>query len=215
MHLASPRLLALTLIAASGVVTAAQADHNRFKWRDAAGNLHYSDALPSDASRYGYDVVNPQGLVVRHVERAKTSDEQAAAKIAAAKAQVERKQTDALARADEQLLTGYPQESDLERAQQQRREMLDQQVNAAQISLRSQEQTLADLLSRAADAERGNKKLPEAQVQQLAVMRKQVDNQRLTLERRQSERAQADARFESETQRYRELKAKVAAQQPH
>ena len=216
MRFLLPRLLAFTLLAATAataVLAADHADHNRFKWRDAGGNLHYADALPTDAASYGYDVVNPSGLVIKHVDRAKTSAELAAAKAAESKVQAERTRADTLARADKQLLNGYPQESDLKRAQQQQRDMLDQQVGTAQISLRSQEQTLADLLGRAAEVERGNKKLSDAQAQQLANVRKQVDAQRRTVERRESERQQADAKFESETQRYRQLKTALAAHQ--
>lgn len=211
----SRHLLALGLLVPLACASAAsqQADHNRYKWRDAGGNLHYGDALPADAATLGYDIVNPRGLVVKHVERAKTSAELAAAKAAEAAAQAERNRADAVARADTQLLSGYPQESDLKRVQQQQLDMLDQQVGAAKISLRNQEQTLADLLGRAADAERSNKKLPEAQARQLATVRKQVDDQRLAVERRENERKQADAKFLAETQRYRELKAKVAAHQ--
>lgn len=217
MRFPLPRPFALALLATlAGAAVAAdrpQLDHNRFKWRDAQGNLHYSDVLPTDASRYGYEVVSPQGLIVKHVERARTPAEIAAAKASATRVQAERTHADALARADAQLLSGYPEESDLKRAQQQKIELLDQQVNAAQISLRSQEQTLADLLSRAADAERGDKKLPEAQARQLASMRKQVDDQRMTVVRRESERQAADEKFEIETLRYRALKAKLAEQQ--
>ncbi len=208
-------LIALSLLAAMAVAAAPanNADRNRFKWRDAGGNLHYGDALPTDAATLGYDVVNPRGLVIKHVDRAKTSAELAAAKAAEAKAQAEKAVIDAQARADAQLLSGYPQESDLKRAQQQQRDMLDQQVGAARISLRSQEQTLADLLGRAADAERSNKKIPDEQARQLATVRKQVDAQRLTVERRENERKQADVRFQSETQRYRQLKAAQATNQ--
>ena len=90
--------------------------------------------------------------------------------------------------------------------------MLDQQIIAAQISLRSQEQVLADLLGRAAEEERNKKPLSDAQARQLARMRKEVDDQRLAVERRQGEREAAVGSFETETARYRELKAKIAAQ---
>lgn len=216
MPFSLPRLLSAVLVAAvsANACAANVGDHNRFKWHDAAGNLHYSDALPAEAAKLGYDVVNPQGLVVKRVERAKTTDELNAAKAAMAKAQVEQNAADAHARADQQLLTGYPAESDLKRAQQQKLEMLDQQVVAAQISLRSQEQLLADLLNRAAEAERTGKALPTAQAAQLAKARKQVDAQRLTLEHRQAEHDNAGAQFEAETARYRELKAKLGEQSP-
>lgn len=203
------------VISASACAAGAAMDHNRFKWHDAAGNLHYSDALPPEAAKLGYEVVNPQGLVVKRVERAKTSAELSAAKTDLAQAHAEREAADAHTRADQQLISGYPAESDLKRAQQQKLEMLNQQVIAAQISVRSEEQLLADLLNRAAETERANKALPEAQATELAKVRKQVDSQRLTLERRQADRDNAGAQFEAETARYRSLKAKLAEpQQP-
>ena len=214
-RVARPIVIALCAGASAGVFAAsAGLDHNRFKWHDPAGNLHYSDTLPPEAAKYGYEVVSPQGIVVKHVERAKTSAELAAAKTAAARAQSERDVTAAQAREDERLISGYPEESDLKRAQAQKLEMLGQQVVAAQISLRSQEQVLADLLGRAAEAERNGKVLPEAQARQLASLRKQVDEQRAVVDRRQAEHDNAGAQFEQETARYRKLKAKLAEREP-
>lgn len=213
MYFSVSRLLTAVLaavVSATALAASGGADHNRFKWRDTAGNLHYGDALPPEAAKLGYEVVNPQGLVVKRVERTKTSAELSAAKMELAKSQAERNSVDAHTRADQQLLSANPTENDLKRGQQQKLEMLNQQVVAAQISLRSQEQALADLLDRAAETERGNKTLPEAQAAQLAKARKQVDNQRLTLARRQGDRDNAGAQFDAETARYRDLKAKLA-----
>ena len=214
-----PLAAALAVILGCDIAAAAPTsqDHNRFKWRDAQGNLHYSDSVPAEATRLGYDIVNPQGLVVKHVERAKTDAESAAAKSEAAKAAAVRRIAEQHARDDEQLLSNYPQEDDLRYAQKQQREMLDQQVKAADASLRNQEQSLADLLDRAAEAERTGKELPADQVSQLARMRKQVDNQRMAVSQRESERDKASSHFEDEIAHYRELKAKLkpaAVQQP-
>ncbi|MEO7323315.1 MAG: DUF4124 domain-containing protein [Dokdonella sp.] len=214
MRLSLPRVVFFVLATCVGVFAhAGSGDRNRYKWRDSAGNLQYSDSLPAEAAKYGYEIVGPQGIVIKRVERAKTAAELAAAKAAAATAQVEQNKIAADERADEQLISGYPEESDLKRTQQQKLEMLDQQIVAAQISLRSQEQALADLLGRAADEERNKKTLSDFQARQLAKMRKQVDDQRLTVERRQSERQNAVGSFEAEIVRYRELKAKLAAPQ--
>jgi hypothetical protein len=201
---AAVALLALALAGAGQA--AGNLDHNRYKWRDAQGNLHYGDTLPADAARLGYEIVNPQGLVIKRVERAKTPEELAAAKAVAAREQAARAKAEELARADAQLLAGYPEERDLRRAQQQKLELLEQQVAAARVSLRSQEQTLADSLARAADAERTNRGLPEAEASRLAALRQQVVNQRLTVNRREAERAAAEEDFERELARYRELR---------
>jgi hypothetical protein len=215
-HISScPLVLAFAIVWASTAVaagTTASGNHNRYKWHDAAGNLHYGDALPPEAAKFGYEVVSPQGVVIKRVERAKTAEEIAAAKVSAAKAQSEREETDKQNRTDAQLVAAYPTEEDLKRAHAQRLEIMDQQVGAAQISLRSQEQTLADMLSRAAEAELTGVALPGGQAKQLADMRKQVDEQRIAVARKEGERDQASARFDAEVAHYRELQAKAAEQ---
>jgi hypothetical protein len=212
MRHALSRLLvvALSVVAADcAVAQDSSRGRNHYKWYDVAGALHYTDALPPEAAKLGYEIVSPQGVVLKHVDRARTADEIAVAKAAQARDQAARDLVDKRERADSQLLASYPAETDLKRAQQQQLDMLEQQVNAAEISLRNQEQTLADVLARAADAERGGKTLPEAQAQQLAAMRKQVDDQRLAVEHKQAERTQAGERFEQDTLRYRTLRAKA------
>lgn len=204
----SPHLLTALLAIIAGTASAADGSgHNRYKWYDAAGNLHYGDALPPEAARLGYELVNPQGVVIKRVERARTAEELAAAKAAAARDQTTRDLADRRSRADEQLVTAYPTEADLRRAQHQQLDMLDQQINAARISLRNQEQSLADLLARAADVERSDKALPDVDANQLATLRKQVDDQHLAVARTQASRDQATVRFETEVTRYRELQA--------
>lgn len=210
-------MIALMLGGITADVLAAEGrDHNRFRWRDAQGGLHYADALPPEASKFGYDIVNPQGIVVKHVDRAKTTAEIADAKAQAAREAAERRVAEQRARDDEQLLSNYPDESDLKHAQQQQYDMLEQQVKAAATSLRNQEQSLADLLDRAAEAERTGKELPSEQAQQLAQMRRQVDAQRSTVTAREQERDAARGHFDEEIERYRGLKAKLkdAAAQP-
>lgn len=216
MHVPSSRLLVLALTAcvgagATGAVHATTPqDHNRYKWRDAQGNLHYSDSVPAEATKFGYDVVNPQGIVVKHVDRAKTADELAEAKLAASKALAERKAAEQRARDDEQLLSTYPQEEDLRRAQQQQLEMLNQQIKSSEVSLRNQEQSLAELLDRAAEAERTGKEFPPDQARQLAVMRKKVDAQKAAVAKQEADRDEASSHFEEEVAHYRELKARIA-----
>jgi hypothetical protein len=217
MHIPAPRLLVLAVAscaaaaaAATAFAAGAPADHNRYKWRDAQGNLHYSDSVPAEATKFGYDVVNSQGIVVKHVDRAKTADELAAAKVAASKALADRRVAEQHARDDEQLLSNYPQEEDLRRAQQQQLDMLNQQIKSSEVSLRNQEQSLAELLDRAAEAERTGKELPAEQARQLGVMRKKVDAQKAAMARQEAERDEANSHFDEEVAHYRELKARIS-----
>ena len=74
--------------------------------------------LPAEAAKYGYDIVNSQGIVIKHVDRAKTAEEKAAAKAEIAKAQAAKDAADRRVHTDQQLLAAYPTEDDLKRAKE-------------------------------------------------------------------------------------------------
>jgi len=150
--------LSIVLLAALGLTASvcsfAQSnvtEHNRYKWKDGQGNLHYDDSLPEAALKFGYDVVNKDGMVVKHVDRVRTPEEQAADKLAADKAAAAKKAAEEQSQHDQQILAAYPNEEDLARNQQGQIDSLDQEVHATQLSLDSQEKSLTDMLGRAAD----------------------------------------------------------------
>lgn len=203
MRFALPVVLALLL---ASVASAADHPHNRYKWTDAEGALHYSDALPPEAVRYGYEIVNAQGVVIKHVDRAKTAEERVAAKAELAKAQAAKDAAETRVRTDQQLLAAYPTEDDLKRAQHQQSEMLEQNLSSARISLQSQEKSLAELLGHAAELDSSGKSVPPPLAKRIADMRKQVEDQRGYITRKEAERDQTVARFDDELVHYRNVK---------
>ena len=110
--------------------------------------------------KYGYEIVNPQGVVIKHVDRAKTAEERAAAKAELAKAQAAKDAAETRVRTDQQMLAAYPTEDDLKRAQHQQADMLEQNLNSARVSLQSQEKSLAELLGHAAELDASGKPVP-------------------------------------------------------
>jgi len=202
--------LALMLATSAWAATPTQG-HNRYKWTDSEGNLHYSDALPAEAGKYGYEIVNAQGVVIKHVDRAKTAEERKAARAELAKAQAAKEDADTRVRTDQQLLAAYPTEEDLKRAQHQQSDMLDQNLKSAEISLQSQEKSLSELLGHAAELESTGKEVPSQLAKRIASSRKQVEDQRAYIGRKETERTDTVAKFEVELTHYRELKDKLAA----
>src|SRR3954471_20667477 len=134
--LASASALLVLAAAAHG---ADSGTHNRYKLRDAQGNLHFDDALPVEALQFGYDVMNASGIVVKHVERARTPEELKADDEAAARKAAEKHAADELAKADQQTIAAYPTENELISSQQAQISMLDQNIHATEVSLQSQE----------------------------------------------------------------------------
>ncbi len=193
------------LIAASFASAPATAQGTRYKWRDAEGNLHYSDALPADAGKLGYDVVNAHGIVVRRVEPAKTPEQRAVAKAAAERERASRDEAAARVRKDEQLLAAYPTEQELLLAQQQQLQLLQQNIESARSALQNQERNLAEQLGHAADVERDGKPIPQRMADQISAVRKQIEAQHSLIERRQAELEKARVDFASELDHYRSL----------
>src|SRR5690242_725375 len=164
----------------------------RYHWRDAKGLSHYSDSLTAEAMKYGYDLVNDQGYVVRHVERQLTPEERAAADKLAAEQAAQRRAEEARQRADLQLLNAYGDETALKQAQQEELDSIDQQINTTRLNLQSQEKALADLLGRAADLERTKDKVPKSLADSIADQRNVVAGQRGALARLQDRRDTAE-----------------------
>jgi uncharacterized protein DUF4124 len=195
------------VIAGSASAAGPSGTHNRYKWTDGEGNLHYSDALPPEAVKYGYEIVSPQGVVIKHVDRPKSAEERAAAKAELAKAQAAKDAAETRAHTDQQLLAAYPTEDDLKRAQHQQQDMLEQNLTSARISLQSQEKSLAELLGHAAELDSSGKSVPAPLAKRIADSRKQVEDQRAYIGRKERERDQTIAKFDDDLEHYRSLKA--------
>lgn len=179
-----------------------------FRWRDAKGELHYADLLPADALKSGYDVVDDNGLLIRHIEGTRTPEQLKAAKAAAEQAAAAKRAADEQARRDHQLLAAYPDENALQIAHRELLASLDQNIRTDELNLKNQERALADLLAHAADIEHSGKPVPKFVADQIAAQRQAVTDQRGTLDQHRAEREATAARLEQEMAHYRELRAK-------
>jgi acyl transferase domain-containing protein len=200
--------LALLLLAPTLALSVLAAGNVRYKWRDAEGNLHYSDSLPAEAGVHGYDVINAQGVLVKRVEPAMTAEEKAVAKAEAAQERAEKDATERQLRNDQQLLAANPTEADLRKTQAQQIEMIDLQIKSVQTGLQSLERSLTDLLGRAADLERSETAVPERLNTQISDLRGKINAQYALLERSKAERAKTLQGFDAEVERYRALQEK-------
>ena len=202
-------LIATTLLASAPLCARQYASGNgmRYKWVDGKGQLQFSDSLTQDAITHGYDVVNDQGMVVRHVQRQLSPEERAAAqKLAAQQAAAQRAVQDR-ARADEQLLSAYPDEAAYKASLQQTLANMDQQIRTSKLNLRSQEQALTELLGRGAEFEHNKQPLPKSLQDSIAKQRGVVSELQAVLQRQQAQREQAAQAQVQQLAHYRALQA--------
>jgi hypothetical protein len=177
-----------------------------YRWVDAEGKVHYTDTLPPEAVDQAREEISRSGTTVNRVERALTAEERAAqeaeaaenARLAAIKAEQDKM--------DAALTGSYATEADLARAYRERFDLLDQSLEAARVGIRSQERSLEEQLAHAAALERGGKPVPATVQSTIDSARKQVEDQREFLRRRESERQNLQTEYDDILQRYRLLK---------
>lgn len=200
--------IAVTLPALAGNPSAA-ATH--YRWKDPSGVVHFSDTIPASALAGGYDIVNNNGLVVRHVPRELTPEERKAAAAEAARDASMKRIRQQQNMEDSQLLTAYPTEQDLAHSQQGQLQQIRLDIGTLQTNLRSQENTLTDLLSHAADLEHSGKPIPPGVSRTIAEQRTTVNGERKAIAQRQSDLTEATAKFASQLARYRALRSKYGS----
>lgn len=204
-------LLPAVLLAAS-VVTPARATDNtpvvHYRWKDAAGVVHFSDTIPASALAGGYDVVNNDGQVVRHVSRELTPAERQAAAVEAARAAAAKRAAQQRSLEDTQMLSAYPTDKDLQQSQQAQLQQIQTDIATLETNLRSQESTLTDLLAHAADLEHSGKPIPPYVNTRISEQRESVSEERNALAKRRADLANTRTKFAAQLQRYRMLRAK-------
>lgn len=186
--------------------TAPAAAQKLYRWTDKDGNVHYTDQLPPEAARDQREELNKQGMTVSRTERALTPEEQAARNAELAKLAEQQRIDEEKAKMDAVLIGSYPSEVDLQRSYKERFDLIEQSLESARVSIRSQEKSLADMLAHAADLERNGKPVSQTVVDSITHTRSQVAEQRGYLARRESEGVALRTEFDTLLKRYRELK---------
>lgn len=179
-----------------------------YRWTDPAGVVHFSDTIPASALAGGYDIVDNNGRVVQHVARELTPAERQAAADAAARAAAARRAAQQQSMEDTQMLAAYPTVGDLEQSQQAQLKQIEADIATLATNLHSQEDSLTELLSHAADLEHAHKPVPPFVNKRIATQRDTVNDERAALAQRRSDLVQTKAKFDAQLSRYQKLRAK-------
>lgn len=181
----------------------AQNSQTRYRWVDAEGHRHLSDEVPADAARYGYDVLNQYGRVIRHVEGAKTPEQLAAEKQRAEDHKIAMEQE----RRDQNLLLTYPTEADLLSAQKNQIGMTEQRIESTRINMKSQLESLAGLLDKAAQLQQNGKTVPHYLRVDIDKQRSIIRKQREWIEKTEKSLEKTRADNADTLKRYRAMRA--------
>ena len=126
-------------------MTQASAQQTLYRWVDDEGVVHYSDHVPQGDSRRDHEILNGQGVAVRHVEGAATEEELAERTRLATLQEAETEAALMQARNDQVLLDTYLSIQEIEGLRDRRLELLGAQLNATELYLESLVKRLSEL----------------------------------------------------------------------
>ena len=180
-----------------------------YKWVDDQGVVHYGDSIPPQYAQKESTLLNKQGVPIGHREGAKSAAELAVAADAEQQA-ARQKQRDSF------LLATYTSVKDIEQLRDERLLQIKGQRVAAEQYVASLSERLTALQTRAQnfkpystrpDAHR----MPDDLAEQMVHTLNDIRAQKSALSTSQEEEVKTQAQFQSDIDRYKELRAAQAA----
>lgn len=181
---------------------------NLFRWRDADGKLHIGDNLPAEAIQRGYDIIDDRGHVLRHIDPPLTPEELERRREARRKAELERQRRAAQAERDRALLLTYGSVEEIERARDERLNLLKSQIRVDEDRLAQLQKELEKLQKNARKNFTDKKRdIPPMLADRIARKQQEIAAARKRIKRYRQMLARIENRFGKDIQRFRELES--------
>lgn len=203
------RALSLALALACGAGSAFAQDSDKgavaYKWVDEHGVVHYGDTIPPQYARNSKQILNGQGVQIGEIDAEKTPAQQAAEAHARARRLAQQQH-------DYFLLSTYTSVKDIESLRDERLAQLEAQQTAALQYVQSLQSRLDSLQSRAQQfkpySSRPNApRMPDDLAQELVQTLGEVHGQDQAIQARNQQEAQVKSQFQSDIERFEQLKA--------
>jgi len=197
-------LCAVTLLASASFSTWADAGRTVYKWVDEHGVTHYGDHIPPEYATQERQIINKQGVEIRRLEAQKTPEELAAEE--QKKLEIEQSQN-----RDRNLRNTYGSVQEIERLRDQRMTLLSDQIKVTSQFLEVLNGKLKKLRASSTrfkpySDDPNAPAMPDQIAEDLVRQGNDIRTQEQNLREKRSEEATMRKQFESDIERFKELK---------
>jgi hypothetical protein len=175
-----------------------------YKWVDSEGVTHYGDRIPPEYASQEQHVMNARGIEIGHLDAQKTPEQLAAE---------EAKKLDAEQRAvrDKNLLSTYVSVQEIERLRDQRLSLIADQIKVTNQFLETLDGRMKKLRAdsmhfRPYSADPKAPSMPDQVAEDLVRLSTDMRTQQQNLRQKRGEEATMSIQFESDIDRFKELK---------
>jgi Domain of unknown function (DUF4124) len=175
-----------------------------YKWVDSDGVTHYGDRIPPEYANQEQHVINSRGVEISHIDAQKSAEQLAAD---------EQRKTDAAQRQlrDKNLLSTFASVQEIERLRDQRLTLLADQIKVTSLFLENLDVRMKKLRAdsgrfRPYSADPKAPPMPDQLAEDLVRLSTDVHTQEQNLRQKKGEEAAMSIQFESDIDRFKELK---------
>ncbi len=175
-----------------------------YKWVDEQGEIHYGDRIPPEYAAQEQHVMNAQGVEIRRLEAQKTPEELAAE-------EQKRQAAEASRNRDNNLTSAYASVQEIERLRDQRLTLLADQIKVTSQFLenlngRMKKLSQSSLRFKPYSSDPKAPIMPDQVAEDLVRLGNDIHTQEQNLRQKQGEQATMSKQFESDIDRFKELK---------
>jgi hypothetical protein len=197
-------LSAAALLAATALAGTTGNGRRVYSWVDQDGVTHYGDQIPPEYAAQEHRVINGQGIEVEHTDAQKTPEQLAAE---------DQKRADAEARAnrDHNLLSTYVSVQEIEHLRDQRLSLISDQIKLKEQFLEGLNGKMSKLRISSArfkpySSDPSAPPMSDQLAEDLVRVGSDIRTQEENLRQKRSEQAIMSKQFESDIERFKELK---------
>lgn len=182
-----------------------------YKWIDEDGQMHFGDKIPPRYLVKEHDEINEQGVVLKHKERAKTTEEKAEEyrlereRKKVALAEKRKKQRDRV------LLDTYTTERDLIVARDSRLEAIESQIRLAETIINDSNNKLGSMETKITQIKASNREVPPDLYKKIDSEKQQVKVQTEVMNNHIKRRDKISVQFDDYIERFKVLKSEQKA----
>ena len=197
-------LCAVTLLASPGFSTGAESGRTVYKWVDEKGVTHYGDHIPPEYEAQERQIINKQGVEIRRLEAQKTPEQLAAEEQKTLEVEQSKNR-------DRNLLNTYVSVQEIERLRDQRLTLLSDQIKVTSSFLEVLNGKLKKLRAASVRFKPYSEDpkapaMPDQFAEDLVRQGNDMRVQEQNLREKRSEEATMRKQFESDIERFKELK---------
>jgi len=202
-------IVTLTALMLGSVVQVASAQ-NKLRvqcWTDEKGQRACGDRVPPQFAKQERQVFDQQGRVIQTKPREKTPDEVAAEEEAKLTAERLRRDEQKGRDYDRFLLSTFESVGDLQRARDERLQILDGRGRLLDRAITDNEKALTQQRARIASIKKNGKMPPPAVTQQLAELERAAADNRKALDAVKNDQQETRSKYAADIERYETLRA--------